>query len=155
MRLAEEGRDEREEQQHDQPRRVDDEAGREARDRHDVLGLAEQLAHQRHAPAGLAARALELVLELAVLEVLEVERRGMLHQPDAGGVGDALGEQGVERARRRGRARRTATASANSSGEQQGQPVERARSASQSPSVAGRSGVCASSTTSSMISLPT
>ena len=37
-------------------------------------------AHQGHAAAGLAARPLELVLELGVLEILEIERGGMLHQ---------------------------------------------------------------------------
>ena len=35
---------------------------------------AEELAHEPGAPRGLHARALETVLELAVLEVLEVER---------------------------------------------------------------------------------
>jgi hypothetical protein len=65
----------RDREQRDQPRRVDDEPGGEADDRHDVLRLREQLADQARAPARLAARALEPVLHLAVLEVLEVERR--------------------------------------------------------------------------------
>ena len=51
---------------------------------------------RRHAAHGLPARALEPVLQLAVLEVLEVERRGVLHQPHAGRVGEALRQQRVE-----------------------------------------------------------
>ena len=55
-----------------------------------------QLPHQGHAPAGLAARAFELVLELGVLEILQIERRGMLHQANARGVGHALRQQAVD-----------------------------------------------------------
>ena len=47
-------------------------------------------------PAGLPARALEPVLQLAVLEILEVERRRVLHQAHAGGVGELLGEQRID-----------------------------------------------------------
>ena len=96
MRLAEERRHQGDEQQNDEPRRVDEQAGGEARHRHDVLRLPEQLAHQRHASAGLPARALELVLELGVLEILKVERRRMLHEADARGVGHALRQQAVD-----------------------------------------------------------
>ena len=83
MRLAEKGRHQRQKQQGDQPGRIDDQAGGKARHRHDVLRLAEQLPHQRHPSAGLAARALELILEFGVLEIFQVERRRVLHQADA------------------------------------------------------------------------
>ena len=96
MRLAEKGRHQRQQQQRDQPRRIEDQARGKARHRHDVLRLAEQLPHQRHPSAGLAARALELVLELGVLEVFEVERCGMLHQADARGIGHAFRKQAVD-----------------------------------------------------------
>ena len=82
--------------QHDEPRRVDEEARGEADDRHDVLRLAEQLPDQRHAAGRLPARALEPVLQLAVLEVLEIERGRMLHQPQARRVAEALGQQRIE-----------------------------------------------------------
>ena len=154
MRLAEEGRHQRQQQQHDQPRRIDDQAGGEAHHRDDVLRLAEQLAHQRHAPAGLPARPLELVLELGVLEVLEVERRGVLHQPHAGGVGHALGQQAVDqrhdapehvREHRQAELGQQAAYRASSAG----------RCRAIASSVPGLSGICTSITTSSMISLPT
>ena len=95
MRLAEEGGDQRQQQQHDQPRRIGGEPGGEADDGDDVLRLAEHLADERRAPADLPPGAVELVLDLAVLEVLEVERRGVLHQPDAGGIGEPFGQQRV------------------------------------------------------------
>ncbi len=78
VRFAEEGGNQRHQQQHDQPGREDDEAGGEARHGDEVLCLAEELAHQGHAAAGLAAGAFELILKAGILEILEVQRRGML-----------------------------------------------------------------------------
>ena len=95
VRLAEEGGHERQDEQRDQPRRVGDQRGGEARDRHHVLGLAEELAHQGDPAHGLAPRAVEAVLELAVLEIFEVEGGRVLHETDARGVGEPLGEQRV------------------------------------------------------------
>ena len=106
MRLAEKGGHQRHQQQHDQPGREDDETGREAGHGDEVLRLREKLAHQGHAPAGLAAGALELVLELGILEILEVERRGMLHQPHARPRADPLGQHPVRARSRRAPARR-------------------------------------------------
>jgi hypothetical protein len=96
VRLAHERGYEREDEQRDQPRRVRDQADREAGDGDDVLRLAEDLAHERRAARRLAARAVEPVLQLAVLEVLEVERRRVLHQADAGRVREALGQEAVD-----------------------------------------------------------
>ena len=93
MRLADERRHERDREQHDEPRRIDDEAGGEADDRHDVLRLREELAHQRHATGRLPPCALESILQLAVLEVLEIEGGRMLHQAQARRVGELLGQQ--------------------------------------------------------------
>ena len=95
MRLADEGRNQRHGQQQHQPRRIHQQPDREADHGDAVLHLAEQLAHQAHAAHGLAARAVELVLQVGILEVLEVERRGMFHQPDAGGVGEQFRQQPV------------------------------------------------------------
>jgi hypothetical protein len=47
-------------------------------------------------PAAWRLRALELVLHVAVLEVLEVERRRVLHQAQAGLVAEAFREQRVD-----------------------------------------------------------
>ena len=82
MRLAEEGRHQRQHQHGDQPRRVEDQPGGKTRHRDDILRLTEQLPHQRHAARGLAARAFELILKLGVLEILEIERRGVLRDDD-------------------------------------------------------------------------
>ncbi len=96
MRLADERRDQGQEQQGDQPGGVENQAGGKADHGDDVLRLAEQLPHQRHSSAGLPACPLELVLKFGVLEVFKVERRGVLHQPHAGGVGHALGQEAVD-----------------------------------------------------------
>ena len=96
MRLAQECRHQRGQQQHDQPRRIDQQSCAEARDRHDVLRLAEQLAHQGKPAAGLPPRPLKLVLELGILEILEVESRGMLHQAHAGTVRHPLRQETVD-----------------------------------------------------------
>jgi hypothetical protein len=96
MGLAEEGRHECDQQEEDQPRRVQDEPGGKGDDGNHVLRLAEQLRHQRRAPHCLATRPLQTVLLLTVLEVLEVERRGVLHQSDARRVRELLGQQRVQ-----------------------------------------------------------
>jgi hypothetical protein len=95
VQLAQERRHQRDEQQRDQPRRVRDQARREGGDRDDVLCLPEQLRQQRQPAAGLPPRPLQAVLHLAVLEVLQVQRRRVLHQPHAGRVVEALREEGV------------------------------------------------------------
>ena len=83
MRFAEEGRHQGEKQECYKPWRIDDEACGEACHRHQVLRLAQHLPHQRHPPAGLAARPLELVLELGVFKIFQVQRCRVLHQADA------------------------------------------------------------------------
>ena len=95
MRLADERRHQRHRQQHDQPWRVDQQAGGEADHGDRILHLAEQLAHQVHAAHRLATRAIELVLQVGILEVLQVQRRRMLHQAHAGGVGEQFRQQRV------------------------------------------------------------
>ena len=96
MRFAQKYRQQRQDQQHDQPRRVEDQPRAEADHRHDVLKLAEQLRHQRHAPARLPPRPLQLVLERGILEILEVQRCGVFHQADARRVADLVAQQPVD-----------------------------------------------------------
>ncbi len=93
MRLADECRDERDREQHDEPRRVDEQARGEAGDGDQVLRLAEKLAHEPGAAGRLRARPLEPILELAILEILEVEARRVLHQPHAGRGAQFFGKQ--------------------------------------------------------------
>ena len=94
--LAEEGRHQRGRQQQHQPRRVGGDAGGEAGQGDDVLRLAEQLADQPGAPARLAPGAVQLILDFAVLEVAQVERRRVLHQAQAGRVAELVGQQRVD-----------------------------------------------------------
>lgn len=93
--LADEGRNQRNRQQHDQPGRVDHQAHRQADHGNGVLHLAEQLAHQVHAVHGLASRAIQLVLPVRVFEILQIQLRGMFHQTHAGGVVEQLRQQRI------------------------------------------------------------
>jgi hypothetical protein len=95
VRFADEGGHQRDRQQRDQPGRVHQQAGREADHRDHVLRLAEQLAHQVHPAHGLAPGAVQLVLQIGVLEVLQIQRGRVFHQADAGGIGEQLGEHRV------------------------------------------------------------
>ena len=154
VRLAEERRHQRQRQQHDQPRRVEHQRRGEAQDGDDVLRLAEHLAHQRAAADRLPARALQPVLQLAVLEVLEVERRRVLHQAQAGGVGELLRQQRVEQ-RHRAPEHVGQHREPELDGEQQRDAVDAARSPATADSVSVADAEPAMPTTSSMISLPT
>ena len=100
MRLADECRHKRYGQQRDQPRCVDDQSRAEADDGDHVLDLPEQLADQRHSSRRLAPRPIEPVLQFAVLEIFQVERRRVLHQAQAGGVAELLGQQRIEQRNR-------------------------------------------------------
>ena len=96
MRFADERRHERDGEERDEPRRVHNQPRGEARDGDQVLRLAEELPDQVRASGRLPPRAFQPVLQLAVLEILEVERGGMLHEPKAGLVAEPLRQQRVE-----------------------------------------------------------
>ncbi len=96
MHFTQERRQQCDQHQPDQPRRVGHQPGGEGDHGEDVLGLAEQLAHQRAAAHGLAARAFQLVLQLAVFEVFQIQRRRVFHQPHAGGIDVQLGQRGID-----------------------------------------------------------
>ena len=51
-----------------------------------VLRLRQELPDERHASRRLPARALEPILQFAVLEVLEIEGRRVLHHAEIGSV---------------------------------------------------------------------
>ena len=99
MRFANECRQQCNRQQHDQPRRVRQQTGAKRQNGNQILCLTEQLRHQTHAPHGLAARPFQLILQIGVLEILEIQGRRMLHQPDRGGVSEHLGQHRVHIAR--------------------------------------------------------
>ncbi len=58
--------------------------------------MTEDLAEQCSSPGDLPSRAIELILLVVALELLEIERRSLFHQPDAGEIAVGLGEQAVE-----------------------------------------------------------
>ncbi len=93
MGFADERRHQRDGEKRDEPRCIDHQPRGKARHCYGILRLAEELADQAAAPGRLPARALELVLQLAVFEILEVERCGVLHQPKARLVAGTAPEQ--------------------------------------------------------------
>ena len=96
MRLAQECRDQRHQQQHDQPRIIGDQPAREGQHGQDVLHLPEDLAHQGHAARGLTAGAVQLVLEGRVLEILQIQVGCMFHQIHGHGDGQPFRQQRVD-----------------------------------------------------------
>jgi hypothetical protein len=54
------------------------------------------LTDQGHPTRSLPTRALQPILQLAVLEVFQVQRRGVFHQAQAGDVAELLGKQRIE-----------------------------------------------------------
>jgi len=93
--LADERRHQGHGQQQDQPGRVHQQAHAEADHGDGVLDLAEQLAHQVHPAHGLAPGAVQPVLQVRILEVLQVQGGGVLHQAHAAGIGEQFREQAV------------------------------------------------------------
>ncbi len=87
-------------QQQDQPGCVGGDPGGEACQGDQVLRLAQQQADQAGAAAGLPSGTVELVLGLAVLEIAQVQRGGVLHQAQAGFVAEPVGQQLVQQRHR-------------------------------------------------------
>ncbi len=96
VHLAEEGGQERQQNQSDEPRRVGDQSDGERDRRESVLRLPEDLGQQRGASRHLPSRPFEPVLLFAALELLQVERCGMLHETHAGEVAVEFREQAVD-----------------------------------------------------------
>ena len=109
---------------------------------------------RRHTARGLPPCPFQAVLQFAVLEVLEVERGRMLHQPQAGFVAETFGQQAVDQ-------RHGATQDVGQDGESQFQREQPADAVEQpaAPAIRARSPArpwrLRQHTTSSMISLPT
>jgi len=64
-----------------------------------IVSYCEQLCQQRDPADGLAAGSFEMIVELRVLELGEVEPRGVLHQPHAHPVGEQVAEQALDERR--------------------------------------------------------
>ena len=96
VRLAQKGRHHGHQQQQQQPGVERHQAHGQKAHRNGILGLAEHLRHEHGAGKRLATGPLQLVVEGAVLELVEVELGGVLHQADGGLVGEQVAEQRIE-----------------------------------------------------------
>ena len=96
MRLADECGQESDGKERDEPRSVDEQPRGEACDSDDILRLAEELPDQARTSGRLPPCPFQPILQLAVLEVLEVERGGVFHEPKAGLVAEPLRQQRVQ-----------------------------------------------------------
>ena len=93
MRLAEEARQNGHGEQQQQPRIVDHQRGGERGEREHILPHRQQHRDEPDARRGLPACPLQVIVELRVLELLEIERRRMPHEPDAHAVGEEIAQQ--------------------------------------------------------------
>ena len=99
MGLAEERREncQREEQQ--QPGDVDRDRNGQRDERDQVLEAGEYAGEEPDPPHRLPAGPLQLVVDLGVLELLEIERGRVLHQLNAGAVGEQVAQQTLQQGR--------------------------------------------------------
>ncbi|KXK53742.1 MAG: hypothetical protein UZ07_CHB004002725 [Chlorobi bacterium OLB7] len=90
MRFPKETGDHRHRQQQQKQRVVADDCRAKRNQRDGVLPHGKNLPNKADAPNGLAACALHPVVEFGVLEVIKVQRGGVLHQPNAGVVAEQI-----------------------------------------------------------------
>ena len=129
MRFAEERRHHRHGEQQQQPRLLQQEDACQGDQRHEALRRRQEQREQPDAPHRLAAGALQVIVNLGVLELRQIERRRMLHQAHADAVAEQVAEQALEQ-------RREARQRFPHHGEAELQPDQ----AAQVPPVHGRAG---------------
>ena len=93
VRLAQERGHDGHDQDGEEPGSVNDERREQGGERDQLLAHVQRLAEQGDAAHRLAPGALQLVVELRVLELLEIERRGVPHDADAHVVGEQVADQ--------------------------------------------------------------
>ncbi len=96
MCFAEERRQHGDREEEQQPGQLNQQHAGQRNQRDEVLRCPEQQREQPDSAGRLATRALQVVVDLGVLELRQVERRGMLHQPDAEPVREEVAEQTLE-----------------------------------------------------------
>ncbi len=111
MRLANETRQHGDDEQHEEPRRLRGKRDAQRREREDALRHAEQLREQRDATGRPLPRALEMIVERRILELVQIERRRVLHDADADPIREQVAEQAFDKP---GRAREELAASGDS-----------------------------------------
>ncbi len=96
MGLAQERWQHRHRQQHQQPWHIHRHRDRDGHERDHALHGGEQQREEAQAADGLAAGTLQPVVDLRVLQLLEVQRGGVAHQPHAGVVGEPVAQKTLE-----------------------------------------------------------
>ena len=99
VRLADEAGQDGEREQEQQPRVVQHQRGAEGAERDDVLPHREEHRDQPDARRRLPARALEVVVEVRVLELLEIQRRRVAHEAHADVVREQIPQQRLDQRR--------------------------------------------------------
>src|SRR5437868_8481050 len=92
MGLAQKARNDGQGEQKQQPRIVGDQGTGECDQRQRILGHRKQQAEKRNPTHGLSPGALEMIVELGILELGEIELRSVLHQLDAHRVGKEIAQ---------------------------------------------------------------
>ena len=99
MRFAEKRGHHRHGEQQQQPRLGQQQHAGERDQRDEVLCRPQQQREQADAADGLAAGALEMIVDLGVLELGDIERGGVPHEAHAQPVGEQIAEQALEQGR--------------------------------------------------------
>ncbi len=99
MGLAQERRQHRDHQQQQQPGYVDRERRGQGDQGDQVLQRRQQHRKQADAADRLPPGPLQLVVDLRVLELLQVEIGGVLHELHAGPVGEQVSQEALEQGR--------------------------------------------------------
>ncbi len=94
--LAQQRGEHRDHEEHQQPGDVDRDRDAERRQGDQVLQRRQQHGEEPDPPHRLPPGPLQLVVDLRVLELLQVERRGVLHQLDAGPVGEEVAQETLQ-----------------------------------------------------------
>ena len=92
MCFPDEARQRCEHQEEEEPDAEGEQRCAQRDERQRVLSEAEHLREEADAPCRIATRALEVIVELRVLELREVERRRVLHEANAHAVREKIAE---------------------------------------------------------------
>ena len=93
--LSQERRNHRDGEEEEQPGHVDQQSQGEGDQGDQVLHRSEELGEQADASHRLPAGPLQPVIGLRILELLQVEAGGMLHELNAGPVGEEIAQQAL------------------------------------------------------------
>ncbi len=99
MGLAEQRGNDGDHQQDEKPWDIERERRAEGDERDGILYSRQQEGEQSDTADGLTPGSLELVVEVGILELLEIERRGVAHEVDARAIGKEITQEALEQRR--------------------------------------------------------